>query len=219
MVRRNGKLFLVLFSLLTVPLPAFAADTATVSGTNQVNFTPWRMNPALMSSISDPHPDTSFPQTMSGTQSDTQFGRNVVSGFSQAELDLTTTSVVPGFQSVINRINSTPSGTSRLNQLQTQIHQNQSQVGYIFDNKFGITSMTDSAGNLIGQANGTFIQTRQEVVPGGVQTTTCVGTFTVEQVVDASTGKPLFNSDGSAVINYTNTSGTNKGQGPGCTTQ
>jgi hypothetical protein len=197
------KLFLGICTLVAgTVLPVQGADTATASASNQVNFTPWRMNPALMTSISDPHPDTSFPQTMSGTQADTQFGRNVVSGFSQASLDSTTTSVVPNFQSVINRINSTPSGTSRLNQLQTQIHQNQSQVGYIFDNNFGITSMTDSAGNLIGQATGTFIQTRQEVVPGGTQTTTCTGTFTY----DATNG-------------FTLTSGTAQGQGSGCKTQ
>jgi hypothetical protein len=183
--------------------PVYAADMATVAGTHQVNFTPWRMDSSLMASSSDPHPDTFFPQTMSGTQADTQFGRNLASGFSQVSLlDVKTTSGVAGFQSVVNRMNSAPSGTSRLNQLQTQINQDMSQAGYVFNNKFGISSITDSSGNLVGQANGNFIQTRQDVVPGGVQTTTCAGTFTYD-----------------AVNGYTLTSGTAQGQGAGCKTQ
>ncbi|MBI1820704.1 MAG: hypothetical protein HYR79_03245 [Nitrospirae bacterium] len=205
---------------MLISFPVYATDTATVAGTSRVNFTPWRAPILPGRKETDPHPDTSFPQTVSGTQADTQFGRNLPQGFSQVGLlDVTVSSGVGDFQNVINRINSTPSGTSRVNQLQTEINQNQSQAGYIFNNKFSITSMTDSSGNLIGQANGNFIQTRQDLVAGAVQTTTCVGTFTTEPVLDLVTGKQMFDSAGRALMNYTNTSGTNTGQGPGCTTK
>ncbi|MHB8482133.1 MAG: hypothetical protein ACYDBV_05260 [Nitrospiria bacterium] len=203
----NRVFFFSLF-ILVLSLPVYATDTATASIRNQVNFTPWRADILPGRSISDPHPDTSFPQTMSGTEADTQFGRNVPSGSSQVGLlDVTTTSGVGDFQSVINRMNSTASGTSRLNQLQTQINQNMSQAGYIFNNKFSITSMTDSSGNLIGQANGNFTGTQTFVDgTGQLKTTTCTGTFTY----DAANG-------------YTLTSGSSQiyqvSNAPGCKTQ
>jgi hypothetical protein len=193
-------LFLLVLISAVTPISA-ATITATTSATNQVNFSPWAINGHLISGYSDPHPDTSVPQGLSGTEADSEFGRNVPTGFSQVDLlDATVTSSVPGFQSVLNRITSTPSGTSRLNQLQTQIYQNQATGGYTFRDNFGISSMTDSSGNYL--ASGTFVQTRQDLVSGVVYTTTCVGTFTSDPVKG-----------------YTLTSGTAEGTGSGCTTK
>jgi hypothetical protein len=201
LIKKNMILLAVI--MISLVSSAYAAETASVSGLNKINSIPWRMDSDLMSSLTDLHPDTFFPQTMTGSQADTQFGRNLPAGFSQVGLlDATTTSGVGDFQSVVNRMNSTASGTSRLNQLQTVINQNMAQAGYIFNNRFGVNSMTDSSGNLVGQANGNFIQTRTEVVPGGTQTTTCAGTFTY----DAENG-------------YTLNSGTAQGTGSGCTTK
>jgi hypothetical protein len=194
-------LFSAVLLFMGLAFSAEAAETATVTNTGATNLSQWPHE--VMSSPSDPHPDTSLPHSMTGTTVDTQFGRGLPFGFSQIGLlDATTTSGVPGFQSVVSRMNSTASGTSRLNQLQTQIHQNQAAAGYIFDDKFGVNSMTDAAGNLIGQAAGNFIQTRQEIVPGGTQTTTCAGTFTW----DPENG-------------FTLTSGTAQGTGSRCTTK
>ena len=181
-----------------------AADTntATISANNQVDFSPWGINGRLITAYADPHPDTSFPQGLIGTEADTEFGRNVPTGFSQVSslIDKTVTSDLEDFQIVVNRITSTVSGTSRLNQLQTQIYQNQAMAGYIFNDNFSISAMTDSSGNY--QATGTFIETRQDLVAGAVYTTTCVGTFT-----------------SNSTQGYTLTSGTPQGTGAGCTTK
>lgn len=190
---------------MTLTLPVFAADTGTVSALNQVNTSPWGMDPSRMSASSDPHPDTSAPQSMTGTMADTQFGRGVPSGSSQVKLlDATTVTRTGDFQSVVNRISSTGSVTGRINQLQTQINQNQSQAGYIFDEKFGITSVTDGSGNLVGQATGTFVGTMTENQGGGkIGTVTCTGTFTY----DSTQG-------------YTLTAGSQQvWKGPGCVSQ
>ncbi|MBI3605766.1 MAG: hypothetical protein HY202_07060 [Nitrospirae bacterium] len=206
-------LFSAILLSMSLAFSADAADTATVSRTSQMHLQqgpsnpadpgPWGMDGAQMSSNTDPHPETVLPRSITGTTVDTQFGRDLPSGFSQIGLlDATTTSGIAGFQSVVTRMNSTASGTSRLNQLQTQIYQNQAAAGYIFDNKFGVNSMTDATGNLIGQAAGNFIQTRQEIVPGGTQTTTCAGTYTW----DPDNG-------------FTLTSGTAQGTGSRCTTK
>ncbi len=187
---------------MTLALPAKAADflSGTSTSRTEVNFTPWRVNPALMTSAADPHPDTLVPRTMTGTQADTQFGRNLPADFSQGNFDATTESGVGDFQSVVNRINTSNSASGRVSQLQSQINQNQSQAGYVFDVKFGITSTSDASGNY--QAAGNFIQTRTEFIPGGTQTTTCLGTFT-----------------SSSADGFTLTSGTAQGQGTGCTTK
>lgn len=195
-----GMLFLILTIVLATAVYAADTNTATISGNNQIDFSPWAINGRLITSINDPHPDTSFPQGLNGTEADTEFGKNVPNGFSQVSLlDATVSSGVEDFQTVVNRITSTPSGTSRLNQLQTQIYQNQAIAGYIFNDNFSISSMTDSSGNY--QATGNFVQTRQDLVNGAVVTTTCMGTFT-----------------SSSTQGYTLTSGTAQGTGSGCTT-
>jgi len=185
--------------------------TATINGKLQPFGSPWAANVAGVQSISDPHPDTSVPKTMLGTEADTQFGRGTVSGFSQANLDDTTTSGVPDFQTVINRMVSSGSGTTRVNQLQTQINQTQGQAGYTFNDKFGVTSITDSAGNMVGQASGTLVQTIQQATSTGVRTLTCTETFTVQQNRDPVTGALVFYSDGSAAVTSTIT--TKSGDG------
>jgi len=173
--------FSLLFFTMIFSAAVFAADTGTVSALNQVNASIWRIDPNQMSGTSDPHPETIVPETMIGTMADTQFGRNVPSGFNQVNLlDQTVSSRVGDFQSVVNRMNSTPSNTGRINQLQTQINQKQLQASYIFDEKFGITSVTDGSGNLVGQALGTYIGTMTEYDGKKVVTVTCRGTFTYD---------------------------------------
>ncbi|MBI1824489.1 MAG: hypothetical protein HY200_03415 [Nitrospirae bacterium] len=223
----------LLMTLICFAPSAYSADTATVTGNiqlhtqqNPTNRTPdtgpFGMDAHMLSNVSDPHPDTRVPLTMIGTQADTQSGRNVSSGFSEASLDQTESSSVPDFQTVINRITSSGSASARVHQLQTQIHLNQTQGtgpgAFTFDDKFSVTSVTDRSGNMVGQANGNYILTYQEVVGGVVKTTTCNGTFISQPVLDSS-GKQLFDSEGRAVTQYTNTSGvTNSVTGPGCKT-
>lgn len=195
---------------LQSPTDVQAANTATASAVTQTNFSPWRVDTTGLTGPDSPHPDTSFPLTMSGTQADTQFGRGVVSGFSEGAVDGTVSQGASNeFQSFLNRFTSTGSPTSRVNQLQTQIHLNQG--AYTFDDKFGITSTTNGAGNLVGQANGKFILTYQDLSSGAPRTIVCTGTFTAQQAVNPATGAPAFNPDGSAQIIYTQTSGIGNG--------
>jgi hypothetical protein len=223
----------LLFFIVLFPLSVYATDTGTVSANLQVHVqqgpTTPRADPGVFgmyagstTSNADPRPggpeSTSFPLTMSGTEADTQFGRGTVSGFSEASIDQTTPTVNGDFQSVVNRMNSSGAGSSRVNQLQTQIHQNQAQAGYIFDNNFSVTSVTDQAGNMVGQAKVKYIRTYQEVVGGIVRTTTCVGGGVSERALN-SDGTPAFYSDGTPKFTYTNTDGTNSGiSGSGCKT-
>lgn len=208
-------LFTFHLSLFILCFSVEAAQTATSSQILQLQSTAFRFDSSLMTSQNDPHQInlTDGPYHMIDTMADTQFGRNVPTGFSQAGFqDLSLSSGVADFQSVTGNMTVSPANAgARVRQLQMQIQQNNLAAGYQFTDQFGVTSTGDASGNLTGDAQGTFRMTQTYLVaPGVARTTVCSGTFTY------SSGSGFILTSGIASDSW---KGVQQGTQPGCVTQ
>lgn len=207
-------------AMLGFAMAAEAAQTATSSQILQLQSTAFRFDSSQMTQQSDPHhiDQTDGPYHMIDTMADTQFGRNVPTGFSQAGFqDLSLSSGVADFQSVTGNMTVSPANAgARVRQLQMQIQQNNLAAGYQFTDQFGVTSTGDASGNLTGDAQGTFRMTQTYLTGvGATKTTVCSGTFTYS--LDPATGKYVFSlTSGVASDNW---KAVQQGTQPGCVTQ
>lgn len=174
--------------LFSFPLMANSQDTFTANSTSITNSNHPTMrgfDPAAITSFNDPFPDTSSP--CCGLEDSTQFGNKVASGSSTALIDQRRNSTVSDAGFPLSNRGSILSGPGavagqRSNHIESSFDQNVTQQGQIFNLSFSIDSTTDSDGDLVGQATGSFTQVVSDPVSTQGVVRLCSGTFTYDDV-------------------------------------
>ena len=167
---------------------ASAQDTTTTNSTTISNSNQAEMrgfDPVAISSPNDPFPDTSIPCCFLETS--TQFGNGVPTGTSTSLIDqLRITSLsdlgLPSTNrgSLISGPGSVPG--QRVHHIESSFDQEVIEQGQIFNLAFSIDSTTDSDGNLLGEATGSFSQVVSDPVSTQGVIRVCSGTFTFDEI-------------------------------------
>ena len=173
-------------SFLILTPSSHGQDTFTTSSTAISNSNHALMrgfDPAAITSFNDPFPDTSTP--CCGLENSTQFGNGVSSGSSSSLIDQRRNASLGGSgfpQTSRGSILSGPGPVpgERVNHIESSFDQEVTQQGQIFNLAFSIDSSTDSDGNLVGQATGSFTQVVSDPVSTQGVTRICSGTFTYD---------------------------------------
>ena len=165
-----------------------AQDTFTTNSTSTSNSNQAEMrgfDPLAISNPNDPFPNTETPCCFLETS--TQFGNGVPVGSSTSLIDQQRNSTVADMGFPLSNRGSLLSGPGsvpgqRVNHIESSFDQEVIEQGQIFNLSFSIDSTTDSDGNLMGQATGSFSQVVSDPVSTQGLLRVCSGTFTFDEI-------------------------------------
>lgn len=172
---------------LASPAVVLAQDTFTTNSTSTANSNQAEMrgfDPLAISNPNDPFPNTETPCCFLETS--TQFGNGVPTGSSTSIIDQQRNTSLSGAGLPMSNRDSLLSGPGvipgqRVHHIESSFDQEVIEQGQIFNLSFSIDSTTDSDGNLLGQATGSFSQVVSDPVSTQGLLRVCSGTFTFDE--------------------------------------
>ena len=142
-------------------------------------------DPEAISNPNDPFPNTETPCCF--LEDSTQFGNGVPVGSSTSVVEQRRDGSLPDENLITTSRGSLLSGPGpvpgqRVNHIESSFDQEIIEQGQIFNLSFSIDSSTDSDGNLVGQAIGSFSQVVSDPVSTQGILRVCSGTFTFDEI-------------------------------------